>query len=95
MINTEWGIRQVMRSPVALVLLAVLLSVIAVLCRVIVVQNNKIDTQQTQIIVCKEQAAIIIREQNNEYITMLMRFRAEQDSTRAMIDRLSERRKRK
>ena len=63
MVNTEWTIKQIMRSPVALVFLGFLLTVIAVLCRVIVTKDEKIDRQQTQLIVCKEEAALIIRQQ--------------------------------
>ena len=95
MVNTEWTIKQIMRSPVALVFLGFLLTVIAVLCRVIMIQDNKIDRQQTQLIVCKEEAALIIGQQKDEHIKMLIKFRSEQDSTRSMIGRLNEKRKRK
>ncbi len=80
-INTEWGIKQVMRSPIALALFGVLLSVIAVLLWAVRLQNKQNQEQQIQIIICKEQAAITIRQDKDDYIAMLLQVRAEQDSS--------------
>jgi folate-dependent phosphoribosylglycinamide formyltransferase PurN len=85
--NPEWSFREIMRSPVAVILLSVLLSVNGVFLRAYVVERADNKEKDKQLILCKEEAALVIERLKNDQIATIYRLQARQDSTEAGLDK--------